>query len=121
MNLNDKNNRPIRDWRNWSRPKEPYQWKSGRSAMELARAWFTSRVPITPPEIAGLLDSRDETRGALLEEGWPELKTELPERGEGRNHDLVLIGSAGTRRLLVAVEGKVDETMGPPIGQYWRK
>ena len=117
----DRKNRSISDWREWTRPKEEYQWRSSRSAMELARAWFTSAHPITPPEIAALLNSNERTRGAVLEAGWPELQTPLPERGEGRNHDLVLVGNTAKERLLVAIEGKVDETMGPQIGTYWRR
>lgn len=89
--------------------------------MELARAWFTSPVPIVPAEVAELLASHNLTRGAVIEEAWPELKTPLPYPGEGRNHDLVAIGKVGDTRLLLAVEGKVDETMGPTIGTYWRK
>jgi hypothetical protein len=89
--------------------------------MELARAWFTSPHPIMPPEIVALLNSHGRTHGAVLEEGWPELQTPLPERGEGRNHDLVLLGNTTKERLLVAIEGKVDETMGPQIGTYWRR
>jgi hypothetical protein len=34
---------------------------------------------------------------------------------------MVLVGQSGDRRILVAIEAKVDETMGPPIGEYWRK
>ena len=121
MILFDRRNRAISDWRTWTRPKEDYQWRSSRSAMELARAWFTSPVPVTPPEIAALLGTQPRTSNVVFEQGWPELKTPLPVRGEGRNHDLVLVGQAAGQRLLVSIEAKVDETMGPAVGAYWRK
>src|SRR3990172_800679 len=121
MNLYDRRGQEIVDWRSWPRPKERGQWRATRSAMELARAWFTAPVPIVPTEIANLLASHPLTTGALLREGWPELRTPLPYPGEGRNHDLVLVGQAGEQPILVSVEAKVDETMGPEVGAYWRK
>jgi hypothetical protein len=121
MRLYDKKGREISDWRRWSRPKEDYQWKAGRSAMELARAWFTAPQPVLPAEVQSLLESSEQTRGAELMQGWPELVTKLPFPGEGRNHDLVAIGRVGARKLLLSVEGKVDEPLGDRIGTYWRE
>lgn len=121
MQFHDRTGRPITDWRDWTRPKEEGQWKASRSAMELARAWFTSATPVVPPEVCGLLLDNPLTRDSLFTDGWPELETRLPFPGEGRNHDLVLVGEAGGKGFLCAIEGKVDETMGPTIGSYWRK
>ncbi len=120
MKLYDRDGKPILDWRHWTRPKKDTQWRASRSAMELARSWFTSPVPIVPPEILSLLRSHIYTQDAVLEEAWPERVTPLPFRGEGRNHDMVIVGTVGSDRLLVSVEGKVDETMGPPVGEYWK-
>jgi hypothetical protein len=64
--LKGRDGREIRDWRSWTRPKEPYQWHRGRSAMELARAWFVSAVPVCPREIADLLASHPRTADATL-------------------------------------------------------
>lgn len=121
MDLYDRRGQTITDWRSWTRPKERAQWRATRSAMELARAWFTAPAPTVPAEISNLFASHPRTVGALLKEGWPELKTSLPYPGEGRNHDLVLVGQVGEQAILVSVEAKVDETMGPPVGVYWRK
>lgn len=121
MELKNRKGEPITDWRGWTRPKDAEkQWRATRSAMELARAWFTAPAPTVPPEVTALLATQPATHGAEFTDGWPELTTPLPERGEGRNHDLVLVGTAGGRGLLVAVEAKVDETMGPLVGGYWR-
>jgi hypothetical protein len=121
MDFFDRSGNRISDWREWTRPKKRGQWRASRSAMELARAWFTSPVPVMPPEVVALLESHNRTRGVILREGWPEHVTRLPFRGEGRNHDLVLIGELGTDRVLISVEAKVDETMGPPVGAYRSK
>jgi len=121
MDLFDRRGQQITDWRNWTRPKQDTQWRASRSAMELARAWFTSPVPVVPPEVAALLDSHSLTRGTVLSQAWPELKTPLPFPGESRNHDLVVLGEVRGHPLLLTVEGKVDETMGPRVGTYWKK
>ena len=56
-----------------------------------------------------------------MAEGWPEYVTALPERGEGRNHDLLLVGYRDRLRIVVSVEAKVDESFGEKIGDYWRR
>ncbi len=117
--LTDRIGRPITDWRAWTRPKKDYQWRAGRSAMELARAWFVSPMPICPQEIADLLASHPRTAGLTLIEGIPEHVTSLPERGEGRNHDLLLLADGGSSRTVISVEAKVDESFGETIGAYW--
>ena len=72
LSLEGHDGQPIADWRSWTRPKAEYHWRAGRSAMELARAWFTSPVPICPPEVKSLLESHPVTAGVALTEGWPE-------------------------------------------------
>ncbi|OGT34152.1 MAG: hypothetical protein A2W28_06600 [Gammaproteobacteria bacterium RBG_16_51_14] len=88
--------------------------------MELARSWFTSSSPIVPKEFGALLNSHSLTRGVKIESGQPELVTPLPERGEGRNHDLVLIGKRRGLSVTICVEAKVDEPFGnQTVGGYW--
>jgi hypothetical protein len=116
--LKDRQNQPVQGVDNWTRPKKPeLQWKDGRSAKELAKAWFAT--PVCPPAVSDLLASRPETAGITLTEGWPEYTTPLPERGEGRNHDLLLLGRRHNEQVVVAIEAKVDEPFGPNIGEYW--
>jgi len=111
----------ITDWRAWTRPKKDFQGRAGRSAMELARAWFVSPMPVCPREIADLLASHPRAAGLTLVEGIPEHVTSLPERGEGRNHDLLLLGHSGSGSVVLSVEAKVDESFGETIGTYWNK
>ena len=119
LSLTGQDGQPIADWRSWTRPKAAYHWRAGRSAMELARAWFTSPVPVCPPEVESILESHPATAGVAWTEGWPEYVTPLPERGEGRNHDLLLVGCRDGCGVVVSVEAKVDEPFGERIGDYW--
>jgi hypothetical protein len=109
----------ITDWRVWTRPKKDYQWRAGRSAMELARAWFVAPTPTCPREVADLLASHPRTTALQLIQGIPEHVTSLPERGEGRNHDLLLLADGENGRTVISIEAKVDEAFGETIGTYW--
>jgi hypothetical protein len=111
---------PINDWQNWTRPKQSYHWKEGRSAMELARSWFRMETPQCPTELQSLLSTNARTANIQFDVGHPEFVTSLPERGEGRNHDLMLKGHTGGEAVVVCVEAKVDEPFGAKIGEYWQ-
>jgi len=119
--LTDRSGKAISDWRAWTRPKRDYQWRAGRSAMELARAWFVAPMPTCPPEVTDLLATHRRTSALTLIQGFPEYVTSLPERGEGRNHDLLLIADGDTGRAVISIEAKVDESFGETIGTYWAK
>lgn len=85
--------------------------------MELARAWFRIPGPTCPDELLALFASHPLTTGLELTDGRPESVTPLPERGEGRNHDLWLRGRARGGRTTICVEAKADEPLGEPIGR----
>jgi len=119
--ITDKGAKEITDWRKWTRPKSSYHWKAGRSAMELARAWFSAPTPVVPPEVTAILETSPLTKGTILLRGQAEYVTPLPELGEGRNHDLWLKGSVADGSVTVCVEAKADEPFGEPIGAYVEK
>ena len=77
-----------------------------------------SPVPVCPREVADLLESHPVGTGLKLVEGIPEHVTPLPEPGEGRNHDLLLLGHGGSGNIVISVEAKVDESFGETIGTY---
>ena len=114
--LNDTGS-PIDKWEDWSRPRSDYQWKRGRSAMELARAWFRTLTSCCPEEIAALLESAPDLKGLRLSGGRPEHVTPLPERGEGRNHDLWLTGTTTRGKVTICIEAKADEPFGEKLGK----
>ena len=74
--------------------------KAGRSAMELARSWFTAPQPVLPAEVRELLDSHPDTRDAEFVKGWPELVTKLPVPGEGA---ITRLGCGWDRRPVLTV------------------
>ena len=116
MEITKRSGKSIVDWRDWERPKKAYQWAPGRSSMELARAWFTSPAPVVPPEMTRLFASNPLTKGLTLTDGTPEFVTLLPERGEGRNHDLRLRGRTD-QPVTVCVEAKADEPFGELVSE----
>lgn len=109
----------ITNWESWTRPKKDYQWAPGRSAMELAKAWFSESKISIPRELEELFNSLARLNGFRLLRGIPEKVTSLPERGEGRNHDLVLQGKTSAEFFTVCIEAKADETFGnETVGSY---
>ncbi len=79
--------RSVDDWFAQAPPKRGIKhWVDGRSAKELAKAWFpVAGDPQVPAELRSLLESRDETRGIVFEEGEPERVTRFDGcGGEGR-------------------------------------
>ncbi len=107
----------VEEWFHRAPPKKgAKQWKDGRSAKELAKVWFKTGEPIIPCELKALLDSHPSTENFVPSIAVPEMVTPLDDfRGEGRNHDLVLLGHVGDRKTLVSIEAKADETFGDII------
>ncbi|MCK9392784.1 MAG: hypothetical protein M0Q01_14595 [Syntrophales bacterium] len=96
----------------WTRPKKDYHWEPERSATELAKAWFRQPRVSPPKELMQLLYSSARLKGLQLLCGIPEHVTSLPERGEGRNHDLWLLGRTDQEQITVCIEAKADEPFG---------
>ena len=117
---------PIESVDDWLRLAPPARglahWKDGRSAKELAKAWFASGAAQVPDELAALLKSHPATAALKLESGTPEVVTKLDNyRGAARHHDLVLVGRAAGVCTLVAVEAKADEPFDDPIAKRLAK
>jgi hypothetical protein len=112
--------RSVRDWFREAPPKlREKQWKDGRSAKELALAWFQ---PAIPSDLVEFLNSHGPTRGLRLEKAMAEHVTRLDTyRGEHRNHDLVLIGDVRRTRTVIGIEAKADESFGDTLADYVRK
>jgi hypothetical protein len=116
--------RSVGNWFTHAPPKEgKKQWVDGRSAKELAKAWFPSNgVPCIPDELQALLDSRSETCGIVFDRGEPERVIHFDTcGGEGRNADLVLWGHGPCGNALASIEAKADEPFGEIAGEYVRK
>jgi hypothetical protein len=111
----------VDDWLTQCPPKRGLEhWVDGRSAKELAKAWFRTGVAAVPEELVRLFDSHELTRQLVVESVTPECVTVLDDfPGENRNHDLVLSGRSGARRVVVGIEGKADEAFGEVLGTYY--
>jgi hypothetical protein len=102
----------VEDWFQFSPPKEGLrQWKDGRSAKELAKAWFPQTgSPQLPADLNSLLQSHPDLTSTEILEGTPEHKISLDNfRGETRNADLVLVGKRGNSLISINIEAKADE------------
>jgi hypothetical protein len=91
-------------------------WKSGYSARELAERWENSGG--FPPEVASLLNQHERTRGATMLLGIPEHRVPLAGGGRASQTDLWVLARTSSGLLSIAVEGKVNESFGPTVGEW---
>lgn len=116
---------PTRSIDDWKRllAKPDLHWKAGYSAMTLARAWESARQEGFPPEVASILRTTQQP-------GWdalrlllaiPEYQVALPGGQRPSQTDLLALARSQTGLVVVAVEGKVDESLGPTVGEKRRE
>jgi hypothetical protein len=109
----------VEDWFRLAPPKMgSRQWKDGRSAKELAKAFCAPGVPTVPAELLDLFASSDQLGAVQLTQAWPEHKIRLDSYfGETRNADLAAVGTGNEGAVAVTIEAKADEPFGPTIAQ----
>jgi hypothetical protein len=108
----------IEDWKRHAPPKAAHHWDEGHSAFELARAWCGGGAAAVPPEVLRILDSRAETRGAILTSAEPECCLHFDQLGgEPRNADLAITALRDGEPIAIAVEAKADESYGELTSQ----
>jgi hypothetical protein len=121
---NDCEIRSIEDWLRFAPPKDrDKHWEKGRSAMELARAWFPEEgLPQIPSELYAILSSHPDTIGTVIYEGLPEHKVQLDSfRGETRNTDLVLLGHTDKTTIVISIEAKADDPFDQVVAERLSK
>lgn len=113
--------RSVDDWFRFAPPKRgAEQWRDGRSAKELARAWFRCPEASPPAELNQVFEAHRALSGLVIEEVVPECQLRLDDyRGERRNADLWLRCTRGRDTVIVTVEAKADEAFGELIGPYY--
>jgi hypothetical protein len=89
------------------------QWKTGYSAKALANCWESAAG--VPRELQALFEVPP-----LLLIGIPEHKVDLPGGKRPSQSDLFAILRVGDKTIACTIEGKVDETFGPTIGEWLR-
>ena len=113
----------VDSWFRLAPPKDgENQWVDGRSAKELAKAWF--RKPghaCVPQELDDLLSSHDDLAGYSIFTGTPEVRVTLDNYpGETRNADMILQGRRDEEIMVISVEAKADEQFDVTIGEKVR-
>ncbi len=70
-----------------------------------------------PSELKTLLDSCNLTEGVVIDEAIAECQIRFDElRGEPRNANLALVGTAGGKKIAITIEAKADEPFGELVG-----
>lgn len=113
----DNDIKSLDDWKEFASPKkEDIQWKDGRSAKELAKYMIEANGYI-PKEIEDILFELGCNQEGIFY-GEPERVTRLTGKGEGRNHDLILVQD---NKWVVGIEAKADESLGNLVSKELSK
>ncbi len=99
----------IEDWRKLQPARH---WRKGRSAYEIAVSWENAE-PDLPDEIKALFDDPVDLLIAT-----PEHKTPLPGGSRPSQTDIIAFVRTNEQICAVAVEGKLDESFGPEVGEW---
>lgn len=107
----------LEDWERYAGPKKPTQWKDGRSAKEIARAWLSAQGSL-PAEVTAAIASNPSFGLISCWEAEPEALQPFDKfRGEPRNCDLAIYANDQYGPFLIAVEAKADEPFGDTVGK----
>ena len=107
----------VDEWFKYAPPQQREKhWKNGRSAKELAKAFFqTGRLKV-PNELESFFKCTPVLADFVPSLGIPEYTTSLDNfPGGKRNHDLIIIGYSNKIKVAIAIEAKADETFGKEI------
>jgi hypothetical protein len=108
----------LEEWRKHAGPKRPDQWKDGRSAKEVARAWLGDGTNALPEEVEAILSGHQDFGPVLAWDAEPEVKLRFDDfPGEPRNSDIVVDALDTFGSYLLAVEAKADEPYGDTLVQ----
>jgi hypothetical protein len=94
-------------------------WKAGRSAHALATRWHAAKG--IPDVVRRVLDTSPAFVDAGLVDGFLERDVDLPGGGRPSQTDLMAILRTKQGLAIAAVEGKVDETFGPRLGEWLKE
>lgn len=110
----------VEDWLRIAPPKKGIlQWKDGRSAKELAKAWCGRKGHLCPPEeFIHLLSPLVAAEDLEEAEGWPEHIIPIDDLpGEQPNIDLAIRCNGKQGRTVICVEAKADESFGKYVSE----
>ena len=93
-------------------------WVDGRSAKCLAESWEQA-APGFPRSVEDALESSGvpDLQDLEIIAAFPEYEVPLPGGSTASQTDLMVIARGAAGLVVIAVEGKVDETFGPTVGE----
>lgn len=108
----------VESWFSLAPPKgKRLHWVDGRSAKELAKAWFATGVACVPDPLRALMDSHPDFTALTWEHGEPEAKIRFDRiKGEPRNTDLMIRAKDDGGTIAISIEAKTDEPFGSLVG-----
>jgi len=93
-------------------------WKTEFSAKTLANSWQASGG--IPDEIINVLSQAPRLKGLECIFSIPEHKVPLPGGVRPSQNDVWVIAKSGKSLVSIAVEGKVSESFGPTVGEWFK-
>ena len=107
---------PTSSGGDWQRllAKPDLHWKVGKSAMTLAASWEAAH-PMLPAEIATACGNIGVAPEYVV--AFPEWQVGLPGGATASQTDLLVLARSNRGLTVLAIEGKVDEPLGPTLGE----
>jgi hypothetical protein len=106
------------DWR-WFLAEPDKQWKRGHSARALAHCWEEARD--IPEDVQIVLSKALEITELEALICIPEHQVPLPGGSTPSQNDVWVLGKTSRGLISIAVEGKVSESFGPTIGEWFKE
>jgi hypothetical protein len=109
----------VDEWFQYAPPMgRELQWRDGRSAKELAKAWCRDGAPPSPPsDLLTLLATIPQLSHLHFLLGYPERRVHFDNApGEPRNTDLALLCDGPGGRVAISIDAKADESFGRALG-----
>jgi len=105
------------DWKGFLADPDKH-WKTGYSAKTLAYCWQESGG--MPPEVTEVLKQVSRLRELDCIFAIPEHKVPLPGGVRASQNDVWVLAKSAGNLVSIAVEGKVSESFGPIIGEWFK-
>jgi len=111
---------PVQTQEDWRALIGERNWQPGRSAERLANAWLAADG--FPPAVSNALQRTEEFRDVRFDQGVVEHQCDLPGRGPASSTDLMVHAMCpDSRKVSIAVEGKVDEPFGELTAEWLQR
>lgn len=108
----------LKDWQQLLAEPEKH-WRKGYSAYELAYSWMNSSG--FPASVDNVLSNSgfSEFKDLKIDIAYPERKTNLNDSGRPSQTDLMVLANGANSKVVIGVEGKVDESFGPIVHERY--